>query len=1013
MPTLRTAVLSRLAVACATLAGVSVLSAQSPKITPAKDLIGFSIGDDYCMASYTQISTLLKKWESESDRMKVVTIGTTEEGRPQYMAIISAPANLAKVDHYKEISQKMARARVTADQAAQFAKEGKAVVWIDGGLHATETVNSQTLAEMVYQMVSRTDDETLRFLNDVVLLMPIPNPDGVELVANWYMRNPDPKQRSMMDLPRLYHKYIGHDNNRDSISMNMSETINQNRVLFVEWNPQIMHNVHQTGPLGSVVFIPPFRDPFNYDFDPLIPIAIQAVGTAMQQRLIERGLGGVASRSAAPYSTWWDGGMRTATYFRNQIGILTEIIGGPTPIQIPVIAEKQLPTGDWPLPIEPQTWHYRQSIDYMVELERAVCDYASRNRETLLLNMYRMGQRSIERGSKDTWTVTPKRIDLMSAEAEKMRKADPKAYFAEVRASGGRGGAGGGGDAGGATAGATAGATPSGQGSTGAAPSTEGGSSSPADAAFSAFGMPGAPSDSGNGEAVVGRMSMMPIPHSIYEKVLHDPAMRDPRGYIISPEQDDFPTAVKFINALQKGGVEVDKATASFTVSGKTYPAGSYVVRSAQAFRPAVLDAFEAQDHPTDLAYPGGPPKRPYDITGWTLATQMGVKFDRVLEGFDGPFKPIGFELEKAPVAQVRGAANPTGYLVSHKQNDSFILINRLLKANADVFWFKQAVKQDGVDLGTGTIWIPASPTTTPIVATAAQTLGITVIGATSAPTGESMKLKPIRIGLIDVYGGLMPSGWLRWLFEKYEFPYELVFPQVLEAGNLKSSFDVLVFPSDSYTEGRGGRGGGFFRQREIPPQSIPEEFRSMLGRVTAAKSVPPVRKFVEEGGTVVALGSAATIGEAMGLPVADFLEEKGTDGKAKHLAATKFYIPGSVLKVKIDNQQPLAYGMPTEGFVFFDSSPVFKLNFEGTPKPSRLIWFDSKEPLYSGWALGQSYLENGDLATEGAVGAGRVVLIGLEATFRATPHSTFKLFFNSLYYGSATSGGTAAVGMP
>jgi hypothetical protein len=966
-----------------------------PKITPSKELIGFAIGDDYHMASYTQISTLLKKWDEESDRLKVVSIGTTEEGRPQYMAIISSPANLAKLDYYKEISQKMARARITPDEAQKFAKEGKAVVWIDGGLHATETVNAQSLTEMVYQMASRTDEETMRFLNDVVLLMPVPNPDGVELVANWYMRNADPKQRSLQNLPRLYQKYIGHDNNRDSIMHNMAETINQNKVLFVEWNPQIMHNVHQTGPLGQVVFIPPFRDPFNYDFDPLIPVGIEQVGAAMHARLIAKGMGGSAMRSAAPYSTWFNGGMRTGTYFRNMIGILTEIIGGPTPMQVPVIAEKQLPKSEWPLPIEPQMWHYRQSIDYMVELERAILDYASRNRETLLTNFYLMGRRSIDKGNKDTWTVTPKRIEAMKAMAEKMRKEDPTAYFASVRGAGGRGG--GGGER-------PATPTPAPAGAPGATPAP-GTPSSAEDAAFQAMGLPGAPTEGAGGEAVVGRNQSPPIPIEIYQKTLRDPAFRDPRGYIVSTEQDDFPTAVKFINVLLKGGVEVHKATAQFTVAGKTYPAGSYVVKSAQAFRPAVLDSFEPQDHPMDFAYPGGPPTRPYDITGWTVATQMGVKFDRILEAFDGPFAPVGFELQKALETKIIGATNPVGYLISHKENDSFILMNRLLKAKADVFWLKDEVTAESKTLGTGTIWVPAGATAKPVIERGAKELGLTIVGVAKVPNGEKVKLKPIRIGLVDTYGGSMPSGWVRWIFEQYEFSFEQVFPQVLEAGNLKSSFDVIVFPSGIYTEGRGGRGGGRFGNREIPPESIPEEFRSMLGRVTAAKSVPPVRKFVEEGGTVIALGSSATIGEAMGLPIANKLVENDAEGKSKPIPSDKFYIPGSVLSVKFNNKHPIGYGMPNEGYVFFDSSPVFSLKEDATPKPTRLVWFDSKEPLYSGWALGQKYLEGGDMATEGSVGAGKLVLLGLEATFRATPHATFKLFFNSLYYGSATSG--------
>jgi hypothetical protein len=283
-----------------------------------------------------------------------------------------------------------------------------------------------------------------------------------------------------------------------------------------------------------------------------------------------------------------------------------------------------------------------------------------------------------------------------------------------------------------------------------------------------------------------------------------------------------------------------------------------------------------------------------------------------------------------------------------------------------------------------------------------AKSLGVTVVGVAAAPKGEATKLKPIHIGLVDLYGGSMPSGWLRWMFEKYEFPFELVFPQVLEAGNLKASYDVIVFPSDTYTEGRGGRGGFGGRRMGPAVEAIPEELRSMLGSISAAKTVPPVRKFVEEGGTIVALGAAATIGEAMGLPVENYLTETGPDGKSRALPSEKFYIPGSVLEVRLNNKNPMAYGMPDRGYAFFDSSPVFKLKSDSNTKLSRVIWFEGKSPLYSGWAVGQEYLDGGDMATEATIGAGKVVLIGIEATFRSTPHANFKLLFNSLYYGSA-----------
>jgi len=596
------------------------------------------------------------------------------------------------------------------------------------------------------------------------------------------------------------------------------------------------------------------------------------------------------------------------------------------------------------MPVAPQVWHYRQSVDYMIELYRAMIDYGSRNRETLLYNSYVMARHSIEKGGKDSWTIGADRVEALTVAAEKARLENP-----DPMAGRGRGGLGGG----------------------------------------------------GGGDAVVG-FGGPPAPSELYEKILHDPAHRDPRGYIISPDQADFPTAVKFVNVLLKGGAEVMRATKDFTVAGKNYPAGSFIFKTAQAYRPLILDSFEPQHHPTDLSYPGGPPKRPYDITGWTIAAQMGVQFDRVMESFDGPFEQLGFDLLPPPVAKVGGVANPVGYLVSHKENDSFVLINRLLKAGAEVYWLKDEVTANGKGFGTGTIYVPASAAAKPIVEAGAKGLGITIMGVAATPKGDALKLKPIHIGLVDIYGGSMPSGWLRWMFEHYEFPFELVFPQVLEGGNLKSSYDSIVFPSDTYTEGRGGRGGFAFRNGPAP-ESLPEEYRSMLGTISASKTVPPVRKFVEDGGTVIGMGAAATIGEAMGLPVENFLVEPGPDGKPKPLTSEKVYIPGSVLNIKFNNKDPIAYGMRDTGYVFFDTSPVFRLKSDSTTKLSQVAWFDTKTPLYSGWAIGQEYLNGGCMATQASIGAGKVVLMSFEATFRGTPHDDFKLLFNSLYYGSAT----------
>jgi murein tripeptide amidase MpaA len=165
------------------------------RVTSPKEQFGFNLGDDYHLTNYTQLVDYWKKLDQQSDRLSLVEIGKTAEGRTICMAIITAPENHKKLAHYKEISRRLALAEgLTDDEARRLASEGRAVVWIDGGLHANEVLGAQQLMEMVYQMVSRDDPETLRFLRDVIMLGVCVNPDGMDLVSDWYMREPDPKK---------------------------------------------------------------------------------------------------------------------------------------------------------------------------------------------------------------------------------------------------------------------------------------------------------------------------------------------------------------------------------------------------------------------------------------------------------------------------------------------------------------------------------------------------------------------------------------------------------------------------------------------------------------------------------------------------------------------------------------------------------------------------------------------------------------------------------------------------
>ncbi|HWP36038.1 MAG TPA: M14 metallopeptidase family protein [Gemmatimonadales bacterium] len=902
------------------------------RVTSPQEHFGFSIGDDYHLATYTQFQAYWAKLDAESDRMIVQEIGKTAEGRPQLMAIITSPENHRNLARYKETSRRLALAEgLTDEQAMQLAREGKAVVWFDGGLHATEVLGAHQLIETVYRLVSQNDPETLRFLNDLIILAVHANPDGMELVSSWYMREPEPTKRSTSGVPRLYQKYIGHDNNRDFYMVAQPETENMARVLYHEWFPQILYNHHQTGPAGAVLFAPPFRDPFNYNFDPLVPIGIEAVGAAMHQRFISEGKPGAVMRSGASYSTWWNGGLRTTTYFHNMIGLLTETIGNPTPIEIPFVPDMTLPRNDVPFPIMPQRWHFKQSVEYSVTANKAVFDYASRHREQLLFNIYQMGRNAIQRGNQDTWRIQPKLVDAVKAAAERQ----------------------------------------------------------------------------GGGQATEGGFGPRRAPASLFTTMMRDPALRDPRGYIIPADQPDFPTAVKFVNTLVKNGITIHRATSSFSVGGKQYPAGSLVIKTAQAFRPHVLDMFEPQDHPNDFRYPGGPPIPPYDNAGWTLAYQMGVHFDRILDGFDGPFEKVQ-GLVKPPAGMVANAERAAGFLLSHEVNDAVVATNRLLAARHEVYWLTAPTQANGKTYPAGTIYIPARGAAGQMVRQLAADLGLNFDGVAATPGGGNMRIRPVRIGLWDRYGGSMPSGWTRWLLEQFQFPFEVVYPQALDAGKLATKYDVLVFPTGAIPSDDQRPQGGGFGGLGPDPMSIPAEFRGWLGAVTKDKTIPHLTQFLNEGGTIIAIGTSISMGRHAGLAVADHL----VDASGKHLPEEKFYIPGSLLRVRVDNTRPIAWGVPQYVDVFFDDSPVMKLLPEAMQQGvQKVAWFDSDAPLRSGWAWGQQYLKDGVAMAEATVGKGRLYLFGPEILNRGQPHGTFKFFFNGIYLAGVRQAAPAAAG--
>jgi hypothetical protein len=378
-----------------------------------------------------------------------------------------------------------------------------------------------------------------------------------------------------------------------------------------------------------------------------------------------------------------------------------------------------------------------------------------------------------------------------------------------------------------------------------------------------------------------------------------------------------------------------------------------------------------------DLQYPGGPPKRPYDNAGYTLAFQMGFTFDRILDALPSTLPLVPVAQEKIAPDPVPFATRSTGWVLSPASNDAFLAVNRICKA-------QQRVER----LPGGSFFVPANPASARILAELARDRALQATPVSTTQRGKP--LTALRVGLYDQYGGSMPAGWGRWIFEHYEVPFERVFAPRLNAGDLRKDFDVLVFYGGIPTTGPGGRGSGGGRGA-ADPATIPEEYRAQIGRTTMDTTLPQLKSFLEQGGRIVAIGrSAVDLAQDLSLPI---------ENQVAGISQDKYYIPGSVLQVAVDTTQPAAAGAHPATDIFFDNSPVLRLGADAAARGVRKIaWFAASEPLRSGWAIGQGYLKDGVEMASAQVGRGTAYFYAPEMTFRAQPEGTFKFILNTFY---------------
>ena len=369
-----------------------------------QSVLGFKPGNDRTIADWRQITDYFSRLDKASDRVLVKEIGKTTLQRSLVVAFISAAENILALNKHQETQRRLADPRLVPSAAERdtLVQSGKVVVAISCSIHSTEIVASQMSMQLAYELATAQDPATREILqNTILLLIPSANPDGIDIVANWYRKTLGTKYEGQ-EPPQLYHHYAGHDDNRDWFMLNLIETRAISRLFWREWFPQIVYDIHQQGPNGTRLFIPPFFDPANPNIPPLLLRQVGLIGHKIAADLQAARVKGVITNST--YDTWWHGGFRTAPYFHNSIGILSEAASAKlmsprtvTPDQLKRANIRGLRNAleastSFPDPWPGGEWRARDIMNLELIASRSVLSLAAKYRTDYLRNFFELGR---------------------------------------------------------------------------------------------------------------------------------------------------------------------------------------------------------------------------------------------------------------------------------------------------------------------------------------------------------------------------------------------------------------------------------------------------------------------------------------------------------------------------------------------------------------------------------------------------------------------------------------------
>lgn len=849
---------SALILALALVSG-SMMARDEAKLTSPTEYFGFKPGTSRKLCAWSDIKSYLQLLDRQSARVVYQDIGSTVLGEREIMMVISSEDNIANLGYYQEIQKKLADPRGLSDaEVTRLKSEAKAIYFVNAGIHSTEIGGVHAVLNAIWTFASTEDKELKEVLDNVILLMlPSVNPDGHVMTVDWYRKYLDTKYEGT-GTPYMYHYYTGHDDNRDWFMFNLPESRNVGKVLYHDWFPEVVYDIHQMGSFGARLFVPPFFDPPNPEIPTIIFREMMLLGGIATMDLSAQNMRGVSVYST--YDTWWHGGMRSGPYYHNMVGLLTETASCniATPIEIPFekltsttrgLADPKQFSQFFPEPWEGGLWNFEMVTAYPESVIYSFAKGIAKFKDEFVSNFVKMGQDAVKKG-----------------------------------------------------------------------------------------------------------------------------LTQSPYAFVIPEDPYDPGTVNWMLEVLNFQGVEIHRAKKAFIAGGKSYAPGTYVVLTAQPYRPNVMALLDVQKYPDRSEYPGGPAERPYDVAGWTLPLQMGVECVKVEKSFDAELELVQ-AFRKLPGRIEPGDAS-YGYAFRPEANQAATVRVKLMEAGFQLHWLVENGNVCGLDMPAGTTIVLARQGLEAKVKELVSKYAITFYPISINPEPKTAILGNPRVGIYEPWGSNYDAGWTRLIFDQFEIPYTFMRDADVKAGKLIEKFDAIILPDTTTNSIKNG----------LSANSVPAEYAGGLGDAGLAN----LKEFIASGGTVILFDSmfdfATTI---LGAPVKNALGS---------VSSNDFYCPGSILEGDlVDKTNPVVFGMDDKFNLYFNASPAFDVTGPGVKILSK--YPDDRNALLSGWLRGDKLLLGKANLLEYTYGKGKAILIGFRPQHRGQPHGTYKLFFNSIFY--------------